>query len=341
LVFVLALGLVSWAWSEVGFWAHVRADDNAGTWVLTWLLYSLVAGVVARVLVRRPARGAASLLLTGALYGWLVEGVIAATVYLALPFSLVWTGVAWHGLLTVVVGWWALPRALRRGGVTAVATSALVGVAWGLWSVAWWGAPPDDGQVAATPAVAAYAVFVAIVAGASGLGYGLMGARGLQTGDLTSRWMTRLVVLALAVWGVLVVVLALPWAPLLLGVLLWLVTASRRRLDDAARRSTSDPVGAPHHAGGWASSPDVTAPLGFEPGVPWRRLGAFTALPVAAVATYAGLTPAAPTSTGSGAFYVGFIAAVAVLSVLGAASLAWALWCAWRPRSDSAAVVAP
>ena len=60
---------------------------------------------------------AAGVILVGALYGWLVEGVVAATVYGPLPVSLVWTGVAWHGLLTVGVGWWILlPRAVRRGG---------------------------------------------------------------------------------------------------------------------------------------------------------------------------------------------------------------------------------
>jgi hypothetical protein len=319
-VFVLGLGAVSWAWSEVGFWAHFRADDNAAGWVLTWLLYALAAATVARVLVRFPARVGASLVLAGALYGWLVEGVVAATVYLAPPFSFIWTGVAWHGLLTVVVGWWALPRALHRGGSRAVGWCALVGAVWGLWSVGWWGAPPDDGQLAAAPQLGSYVVFVAIVTGATAAGYGLMSAFSLRPDDLRSRTMTIATLVLLGVWGLLVVVLPLPWAPLVLAPLLLLAWASMRRLDTHASNEPPPEVAS------------ATPPLGFDPGVPWRQLGPFAALPATAVATYAVLAPFAPASTGSGPFYVVFVAVVGALSVAGAVALAWALWHAWRPH---------
>ncbi len=344
-MWVLGLGAVSWAWSEVGFWAHFRADDNPGVWVLTWLLYALAAGVVARVLLRFPARTGPALVLAGALYGWLVEGVVAATVYLALPLSLVWTGVAWHGLLTVVVGWFALPRALRAGGVRAVTWSAGVGIAWGLWSAAWWGAPPDDGQVAATPEPASYALFVVVVSAAAAAGYALLHAARLRPGDLRSRRAAAVALLMLGAWGVLVVVLALPWAPLLLGALVWLVWQSLRRLDGGAPTSevvgadgepVAPEVGVGNEAGagtGAAADGDGTAAvLGFDPGVPWRRLGPFAALPLAAIATYAALSRAAPDTTGSGPFYVGFAGTVGLLTVAGSAALGWALWSAWRPR---------
>jgi hypothetical protein len=84
-LFVLGAGAVSWAWSEVGFWARFRADDSPLGWVITWLAYSLVVAVVLRVVRRFPQRGAASVVFVGALYGWLVEGVVAATVYAPLP----------------------------------------------------------------------------------------------------------------------------------------------------------------------------------------------------------------------------------------------------------------
>ncbi len=151
-MFVLGLGAVSWAWSEVGFWAQFRSEDGVGGWVLTWLTYSLAAGVAARALARFPARTAAAVVVAGAFYGWLVEGAVAATLYTSLPFSLVWTGVAWHAVLTVWGGWWALPRALRRGGGVAAASCAVLGVAWGLWSVAWWGGPPHPRRGRASPA---------------------------------------------------------------------------------------------------------------------------------------------------------------------------------------------
>ena len=174
--FVLATGAVSWAWSEVGFWAHFRADDQPATWVLTWLMYSLAAAVALRTLRRWPGADLPRLVLVGALYGWVVEGVVASTVYSAPPFTLIWTGVAWHGLLTVVLGWWALPRAVVAGGRGAWLLCGAVGIAWGVWSAGWWSAPPDAGQDAAAPDVAAYALFVVLVCAAAGVGYVVMRA---------------------------------------------------------------------------------------------------------------------------------------------------------------------
>jgi len=321
LVFALGLGAVSWAWSEVGFWAHFRADDNPVVWILTWLLYSLAAGVVVAVLRRFPVRGAASLILVGAVYGWLVEGVIAATVYLALPLSIIWTGVAWHGLLTVCIGWYALPRVVSRGGPRAYLACALVGIAWGLWSVSWWGAPPDDGQTAATPELASYAIFVAIVSMAGACGYLLMHTQAPIQSLPRSPWPLRAAVAALAGWGILNIVIPLPWAPLVLAALLAIAITALRRLSGTASDDTAvvDDRGLA-----------VALPLGWQPGVAASSLAPFLAVPAVAIATYAALSVVAPSETGQGPFYVGFAATVAVLSVLGTGALLWSLWQAWR-----------
>ncbi len=55
--FVLGTGAVSWAWSEVGFWARFRVDDSVPGWIITWLAYSLVVAVVLRVVRRFPVHG--------------------------------------------------------------------------------------------------------------------------------------------------------------------------------------------------------------------------------------------------------------------------------------------
>lgn len=309
--FVLATGAVSWAWSEVGFWAHFRADDQPATWVLTWLMYSLAAAVALRALRRWPGADLPRLVLVGALYGWVVEGVVASTVYSAPPFTLIWTGVAWHGLLTVVLGWWALPRAVVVGGRGAWLLCGAVGIAWGLWSAGWWAAPPDAGQDAAAPDLAAYALFVVVVCAAAGAGYVVMHACAPRGRDLTTRAGLVVVLGLLGVWGALVVVAAIPWAPLLLGALVALVVLSLRRL-------------------GPTESASLSLPLGFEPGIPWRRIAPTALVPVLAVATYAALVPFATTEPGTGPFYVLIVAMIAVLSLAGTVALVWSLWRTWR-----------
>jgi len=44
-LWVLATGVVSWAWSEVGFWARFREGDEPVEWAITIVAYS--AAVVA------------------------------------------------------------------------------------------------------------------------------------------------------------------------------------------------------------------------------------------------------------------------------------------------------
>jgi hypothetical protein len=330
--FVLGTGAVSWAWSEVGFWARFRTDDSAPGWLITWLAYSLVVAVVLRVVRRFPLRGAAGVVLVGALYGWLVEGVVAATVYGPLPVSVVWTGVAWHGLLTVGVGWILLPRAVRRGGVRAVGWCALVGVVWGLWSVGWWASPPEEGQVLARPELASYAGFVAIVCVSAAVGYAVMHACAPRADDRPSRWTLVAVLAVLTVWWVLTIVVAIPWAPVMLALLVALVWASLRRLE--MREAAAEPRAS--DAGG-----DDRAVLGWAPGIPWRSLPPLAALPAAALATYALMAPLAPVDPGSGALYVGFVAMFGVLTVAGTVALVWSLWRAWgRRRQVREAVLA-
>lgn len=322
LVAVLALGAVSWAWSEVGFWSQFRSGDSAPGWVLTWLVYSLAAGLVLRVVRRFPSAGPAALVLGGALYGWLVEGAVAATVYEALPVSLVWTGVAWHGLLTVGVGWWALPAALRRGGRRALLACLALGVVWGTWSAGWWAAAPDDGEVAASPSLPSYVAFVLVVWAAAAVGYAVLGALPLRDGDLRSRWATGACVAVLVAWAALTVVPAVPWAPVVLAALVLLCWTSLRRLherDDDARPPAADawPVGAPV-----------------------RRLAPTLLVPVGAVATYAALSPLAA-GPGEGPLVVVIPAAVVLLSLAGAAALVRSLVRAWRPRRSERPSASP
>jgi hypothetical protein len=90
--------------------------------------------------------------LAGALYGWLLEGVLVQTMYDSLPLNISLTGLSWHALFSVVFGWWWLPRRLREGH--GLLPCLLFGVGLGLWSMGWWLEP--DVPIASPESVLLY-----------------------------------------------------------------------------------------------------------------------------------------------------------------------------------------
>ncbi len=141
-VVILANGYVLFFFSERVFWSFPRPNDSLGELLVTWFAYSLL-GWIFLILVRRYRIGTfLPLFLAGAVYGWIAEGVIVDTLYGSpsnpFPLSISFTGLSWHALLSVGVGWYLLPRALTapRPG-QAMWLSAVIGFCWGLWAV-WW-----------------------------------------------------------------------------------------------------------------------------------------------------------------------------------------------------------
>jgi len=142
LVVVLATGYILFFYSERMFWSFLRPGDELADLLLTWVVYSLLAWMFL-LLVRECRIGAfAALFLAGAVYGWLAEGVVVDTMYgnadNPFPASISFTGLAWHALISVGVGWYWQASVLASGNVKKVALFAVtVGLGWGLWA-GWW-----------------------------------------------------------------------------------------------------------------------------------------------------------------------------------------------------------
>lgn len=142
LAVVLATGYVLYFFSERVFWSFLRPGDKPGDLILGWLVYSLLAWVFL-LLVRQCGIAAfPALFLAGAVFGWLAEGVVVDTLYgnasNPFPASISFTGLAWHALLSVGVGWYWPARLLTAARPGQIAAYALaVGVGWGLWA-GWW-----------------------------------------------------------------------------------------------------------------------------------------------------------------------------------------------------------
>ncbi len=127
--------------SEHVFWAHVRPEDTLKDWLIGWVVYSLAGYVVLALIRAARIRTVWALYLAAAVFGWLVEGVFVQTTYDDLPLSISWTGLAWHALLSVGVGWFGFRAALKQSFGATARLATLAGTFYGLWAIALWAEP--------------------------------------------------------------------------------------------------------------------------------------------------------------------------------------------------------
>ena len=140
---VLAAGYILMFYSEHMFWAHVRANDSLGGWLITWLVYSLAGYVFLALVAHFRALSIWAIFLCGAAFGWLTEGVVVQTAYEDLPLSLSFTGLAWHAAISVLVGWHLVRKALQTGLKPTLVLSMIIGLIYGLWAISWWNEPGE------------------------------------------------------------------------------------------------------------------------------------------------------------------------------------------------------
>jgi hypothetical protein len=146
---VLANGYILFFFSERVFWSFWRASDSLRDFVITWLVYCLLGWLFLDLVRRFRVASFAPLFLCGAVFGWVGEGVVVDTLYgnatNPFPLSISFTGLAWHALLSVGVGWYLIGKAPTDEMPTRTAVISLaVGVGWGLWAV-WWPAELGKG----------------------------------------------------------------------------------------------------------------------------------------------------------------------------------------------------
>ena len=139
---VLANGYILFFFSERVFWSFWRPSDSLREFVITWIAYCLLGWIFLNLVRRYRVASFAPLFLCGAVFGWVGEGVVVDTLYgnksNPFPLSVSWTGLSWHALLSVGVGWYVTGRALTEEKPTRIILVSLaVGIGWGLWAV-WW-----------------------------------------------------------------------------------------------------------------------------------------------------------------------------------------------------------
>jgi hypothetical protein len=140
-VYTLATGYTLFVFSERLFWTVWREGDSLLDLTITWLAYSAIAYLFLSAVFWSRANDFWSMFLAGAVYGWLVEGGLIHTLYgtqpsAPFPVSISITGLSWHALISVMVGWWATGRALTASRPWGMVWISLgVGIFWGVWAM--------------------------------------------------------------------------------------------------------------------------------------------------------------------------------------------------------------
>jgi hypothetical protein len=233
LALVLSTGYIFVFFSEHLFWARLRPDDSLKNWISAWIAYSLMAFVFLHLVTHFRIAEKWSLFLAAAAFGWLAEGLVVQTTYESLPLSISFTGLAWHALITVWIGWYAVRRALTSpASLRTLGLFAAIGLGYGLWAIAWW-LEPDGG----TATLAEFSTFILTITTLVALAYALANW-GATEPFRPNIWVTRIIYALFALYFAFITVPAAPIAIIILPILLGLVYYGLRRHRPAEETAT-------------------------------------------------------------------------------------------------------
>jgi len=145
LLVVVATGALFSAFSE--FWFYQVGTGTSD--IVLVLLYGLVGYHFWLTLHYFQVRGFAGFFVAAGLFGFAVEGIPVPVLYEALPFSIAWTSLAWHALLTVSVGLFYYRKVMTGGSRGKIILLNLtIGVGLGIWNGYIWNAGEDPDTAA-------------------------------------------------------------------------------------------------------------------------------------------------------------------------------------------------
>ncbi len=221
---VLSTGYIFVYFSEHMFWARTRPEDSFWGWVAVWVAYSLAAFIFLHIVTHFKVTNRWALFLAGAAFGWITEGIIVQTTYESLPLSISWTGLAWHALITIWIGWYALRQRLTPlASFGTLKLAALIGVGYGLWAIFWWLEP--DGGVATLSEFSAFVLATSVLVT---IAYWLATWSAAEP-FTPNRWVTRIIYGFFLLYYLFIAIPAVPVAAIVLPILLGLVYFGLRK----------------------------------------------------------------------------------------------------------------
>jgi hypothetical protein len=296
--------LILWAISERIFWSVVRPDDSLGGIAMSLIPYWFATFFTLWGIAYFRVHTLPGLIVMGAFYGWFVEALVAMTLFggagIPLPFSISWTGLSWHMLISVVFVWYLHRLAMGQSFMRSLAYSAGLGLFWAFWSMAWFFETPPIINDLGLYLVHAFAITLLMM-----LGHVLMSRGG-------SVFVPSLIekILTLGVVALYTYYVTVPTLGVMAGVILVLAAVLYIPLRrERAQGATETVIG------------QMTTP------VPFSRILTLLITPVIAVGAYA-LWLAMP-----GVLFQFNVATLFVTTPLGFGVLGWAIWRIYKPKA--------
>ena len=133
----LAIGGIIGFASEMQFYITPEAALAPLDILYTWLFYSFTAWLGLGLAAWAGVRGWVALFLVGCIFGWVIEGIVVAMVYEALPWTLAFTAMSWHALVSGVLVLGVGRIAVHWPWYKAAGYWAALGIAHGIWGQFW------------------------------------------------------------------------------------------------------------------------------------------------------------------------------------------------------------
>jgi len=288
------------------YWSGIDAESLS---ILAGF-YAVAIAVAFWALSRAPRHGAQSAVLGGAMFALIVEGIITPVMYEDGPLPVLFIMfLGWHGLLAFVGFIYSIRRWALLGRARTMATAAVsTGIYWGVWALSSAVTDQETAESAAldggsadvlTPGdFAIYASWVGLALIASHI---VMDRVWPAAGWHLSRLGAAATMIATGVLALLLVMPAVPWAPLKLGAIGWLILRQLRR--------PGTPTG----------HPTVIDELSGR--IRGRSLLPILLLPISASLVYAALWPA----RGHSSLEIVFWTLIGVQVAAGIAGLVWSV----------------
>ncbi len=154
----------------------MEGEDNIELMLWGLIFYTVAAYVFLIVREKFKLSTVSELLIVGLLYGVIIEGVIVGELY-ADPIGTVFVALPWHALVTVLIGWYAIPLWLTMHSYLKQAMWALVfSASWFVWSIGmhYEFGKPDSAIPSASLDIENYAAHALFTFTLLALGHGLM-----------------------------------------------------------------------------------------------------------------------------------------------------------------------
>ncbi len=214
---VLSSGYIAFFFSERLFWSYFRPDDTPVELLITWLAYSISIWLIISLMQKYPITNIWDVIIIGAIYGWIVEGVLAITLYTELPISIIFTSLSWHMPLTILLGFlFILTLSPQKKDIYTVMLFLGVGIFWGFWSIIGY-VDPDFGKVASLESFINHTVITSLLL--------ILAIFLVQKNIPHITFIKRDIYIPsviLTIWYLLSVITIIPWAPIILIPLLFI-----------------------------------------------------------------------------------------------------------------------